>query len=97
LIEPGPYKTEFMSESSMKQAQGLPVYDATRQKLAAMLTPEMFGDPHATLNALFQVVDANSPPVHFIMGGLVPLVRQYYAARLDSWNQWESISRAAQG
>jgi len=61
------------------------------------LTPEMFGDPNATLNALFQVVDANSPPLHFIMGGLVPLVRQYYAARLGTWNQWESISHAAQG
>jgi len=97
MIEPGPFNTEFMSQSSMKQARPMPEYDAMRVQLAATLTPAMFGDPSATVEALFKVVDAEDPPLHFIMGGLTPLVRQCYAARLDGWTKWETVSAAAQG
>ena len=97
LIEPGPYATEFMSESSMRYAQQIPEYGAMREKLRGMLTPDMFGDPKATINALLQIVDAEAPPLHFIMGNLMHVVRQHYEARLEMWREWESISIAAQG
>jgi NAD(P)-dependent dehydrogenase (short-subunit alcohol dehydrogenase family) len=97
LIEPGPYATEFMSESSMAYTRQIPEYGLMREKLRGMLTGDMFGSPKATINALMQVVDAEVPPLHFIMGNFVPVVRQHYEARLETWRQWETISAAAQG
>ena len=62
-----------------------------------MLTPEIFGDPAATADAIFRAVDANEPPLRLVLGGLLPMIRQIYAGRLASWEKWEAVSNAAQG
>jgi NAD(P)-dependent dehydrogenase (short-subunit alcohol dehydrogenase family) len=97
LIEPGPFATDFMSESSMKHTAPMAEYEPVRQQLATMLTPEMFGDPAATADAIFSAVDADEPPLHLVLGPLLPMVRQIYAARLASWEKWEAVSNAAHG
>ncbi|MGA2078030.1 MAG: hypothetical protein ABSH52_31460 [Terriglobia bacterium] len=67
------------------------------EELSKLLTPDMFGDPNATAPALLKVVDADKPPVHVIFGPLLPLVKKVYGARIQSWEQWDEISRAAFG
>ncbi len=57
----------------------------------------MFGDPETTVDAILKVVDVDEPPLHIILGPLLPFVKQVYAARIKSWEQWEEVSRAAQG
>ncbi|CAH0357054.1 MAG: SDR family NAD(P)-dependent oxidoreductase [Sphingobium sp.] len=89
LIEPGPFKTDFMESSSLRHAAPLPAYDAAREQLAQALSPEMFGDPSATIKTLLSVVDAAEPPLHVMLGQqLLPMVKQIYAARIQSWEQW---------
>ncbi len=97
VIEPGPFATDFMSNSSMKHATPMAEYEPVRQQLATMLTPEMFGDPAATADAIFKAVDADEPPLHLVLGPLLPMIRQIYAGRLTSWEKWEAVSNAAQG
>jgi NAD(P)-dependent dehydrogenase (short-subunit alcohol dehydrogenase family) len=58
IIEPGAFHTEF--QSSIKNSRAMTEYDAVREKLWAMFTPDMFGDPEATSEALFKVVDAGA-------------------------------------
>jgi hypothetical protein len=56
------------------------------------------GDPRATAEALFKVVDAERPPLRFFLGSAnLPMVRAAYADRLATWEAWEAVSNAAQG
>ena len=96
LIEPGPFATDFMTDSSMKHTAPITAYDPVREQLSKMLTPDMFGDPNATASALLEVVDADQPPLNVIFGPMLPMVKQMYAARMHSWEQWESVASAAQ-
>jgi len=96
LIEPGPFATEFMGPS-LKQTAPMAEYEPVRQQLATMPTPEMFGDPAATVDAIFKAVDADEPPLHLVLGPLLPMIRQICAGRLASWEKWQTVSNAAQG
>jgi NAD(P)-dependent dehydrogenase (short-subunit alcohol dehydrogenase family) len=96
LIEPGPFKTDFISSTSLKNTRPIPAYDAARDQAARMLTPEMFGDPKTTSGTILRVVDAEEPPIHVILGSLLPLVKQVYAARIQSWKQWDDGSGGLQ-
>ncbi|MGH6614722.1 SDR family NAD(P)-dependent oxidoreductase [Sphingomonas sp.] len=91
LIEPGPFATDFMSETSMTRAAPIAAYDPMREQLAAVFTPEMFGDPATTIDAVFKIVDAPEPPLHIIFGPLLPLVRQGHQARLQILEEWEAV------
>jgi NAD(P)-dependent dehydrogenase (short-subunit alcohol dehydrogenase family) len=97
LIEPGPFKTDFLAPTSLKNATPNPAYAPVRDQLAKMFTSDMLGDPKATVDAILKLVDTDEPPLHLILGPLLPLVKQTYAARIQAWEQWEQISRAGQG
>jgi NAD(P)-dependent dehydrogenase (short-subunit alcohol dehydrogenase family) len=96
LLEPGAYATEF--SASRKEATPLDAYAALRQRVVGGLANEHRGDPHATAQALFEVVDAQEPPLRFIFGSqTLPIARAAYAERLATWEAWEAVSNAAQG
>jgi NAD(P)-dependent dehydrogenase (short-subunit alcohol dehydrogenase family) len=98
LIEPGAYATEFGSPQSLKMSEGMDTYAALRQQIFGRLSTAERGDPQATPNAVFAVVDAENPPLRFFLGsGNLPMVRAAYAARLATWEAWEAVSNAAQG
>lgn len=98
LLEPGAYATDFSSAASLKMAPGLDVYAELRRQAFAAGAAMAFGDPQATVPAVFAVVDAQEPPLRLFLGteGL-PVVRAAYAARIATWESWEAVSGAAQG
>lgn len=97
LIEPGAYATEFASPSSLKRADGLEVYDSLREQISSQLSGEKRGDPQATAEAILQIVDAQEPPLRFILGNQnLPQVRAVYADRIATWEAWAEVSNAAQ-
>ncbi|MFD3524213.1 SDR family NAD(P)-dependent oxidoreductase [Streptomyces sp. NPDC058653] len=98
LIEPLMFSTGLATESP--QVKQDPAYDHARGALyagaeAAGFTP---GDTAATSDALLALVDTPEPPMRVLFGtgGLEPL-RTEYAARLAGLEQWDHISRLAQG
>ncbi|GAB2548380.1 SDR family oxidoreductase [Spirosoma aerophilum] len=98
IIEPGAYATEFGSQESLKFAQGLDIYAAYKQEFFGGLATTERGDPNATPEALFQVVDDPQPPLRFFLGShCLPLMRATYADRLATWEAWEEVSNSAQG
>ncbi len=98
LIEPGAYATEFGSPASLKMAAGMDAYAELRQRVFGRLTSAERGDPKATPEAVLKVVDAEDPPLRFILGsGNLPMARAAYAERLATWEAWEAVSNAAQG
>ncbi|GAB3894319.1 SDR family NAD(P)-dependent oxidoreductase [Spirosoma agri] len=98
IIEPGAYATEFGSQESLKFAQGLDIYSDFKAQFVGGLKDMERGDPAATPEALFSIVDAENPPLRFFLGSHnLPWVRTAYAERLATWEAWEAVSNSAQG
>ena len=98
IIEPGAYATEFGSEESLKFAAGLDIYADFKTQFFERLRGMKRGDPNATPEALFQIVDAENPPLRFNLGSHnLDWVRTAYAERLATWEAWQSVSASAQG
>ncbi|AKD55681.1 SDR family NAD(P)-dependent oxidoreductase [Spirosoma radiotolerans] len=98
IIEPGAYATEFGSQESLKFAQGLDIYTNFKAQFVDGLKTMERGDPEATPEALFTIVDAENPPLRFFLGShCLPWVRAAYAERLATWEAWEDVSNSAQG
>lgn len=98
IIEPGAYATEFGSQESLKFAKGLDSYAEFKNQFFGNLGTMERGNPQATPDALFAVVDAENPPLRFFLGSHnLPWVRAAYAERMATWEAWESVSNAAQG
>jgi len=98
IIEPGAYATEFGSQESLKFAAGLDIYEDFKTQFFGGLRSMERGDPNATPEALFKIVDAENPPLRFNLGSHnLPWVRTAYADRLATWEAWDAVSSAAQG
>ena len=98
IIEPGAYATEFGSQESLKFAAGMDIYQDFKTEFIGEIRDMERGDPAATPQALFQMVDSANPPLRFFLGNQnLPWVRSAYAERLATWEAWESISNMAQG
>lgn len=98
IIEPGAYATEFGSQESLKFAAGLDIYaDFKAQFIESLKTLER-GNPDATPQAIFKIVDSENPPLRFHLGSHnLPWVREAYAERLATWEAWDDLSSSAQG
>ena len=98
IIEPGAYATEFGSPESLKFAAGLDIYKDFKEQFFGGLRGLERGDPNATPEALFKMVDSENPPLRFNLGSHnLPGVRKAYAGRLAIWEEWDAVSAAAQG
>jgi len=98
IVEPGAYATEFGSQDSLKFAAGLDIYADYKTQFFGRLGGMERGDPNATPEALFKMVDSENPPLRLFLGSKnLPGVRAAYADRLATWEAWESVSISAQG
>ncbi|MFJ4848603.1 MULTISPECIES: SDR family NAD(P)-dependent oxidoreductase [unclassified Streptomyces] len=98
LIEPLMFPTGLASASP--QIPQDPAYAHTRQALYAGAEASGFtpGDPAATSAALLALVDAPEPPLRVLFGtGGLEALRTEYAGRLAGLEQWDHLSRLAQG
>ncbi|WP_207534858.1 SDR family NAD(P)-dependent oxidoreductase [Desertivirga arenae] len=97
IIEPGAYATEFGSDQIGKLFSGNEVYHEFKTKFLEELQGIERGNPSATPQALFKVVDAENPPLRFNLGSHnLPGLKAVYAERLATWEAWDEISRSAQ-
>jgi NAD(P)-dependent dehydrogenase (short-subunit alcohol dehydrogenase family) len=98
LLEPGGYATDFADPSSIRTSLPIPAYNPIKEQLFAAFASESMGDPQATSDAIFKVVDDTEPPLRILLGATALLmVRKMYDERLASWEKWASVSAAAQG
>jgi NADP-dependent 3-hydroxy acid dehydrogenase YdfG len=98
IIEPGAYATEFGRPESLKFAAGLDIYQDFKTQFFSGLGEMERGDPNATPEALFKIVDAENPPLRINLGSHnLPWVRTAYSERLATWEEWDAVSTAAQG
>lgn len=97
IIEPGAYATEFGSQESLKFAKGMDIYSDLKTQFIGTIKDLERGDPNATPQALFQIVDTENPPLRFHLGNKnLPWVRAVYEERLALWEKWDAVSSSAQ-
>jgi NAD(P)-dependent dehydrogenase (short-subunit alcohol dehydrogenase family) len=98
IVEPGAYATEFGGPSSGKVAEGLDIYAGLKEKVFEGLKTMERGDPKATPEAMFKLVDAENPPLRLMLGSHnLPQIRAAYADRLAIWEEWKTVAESAQG
>jgi NAD(P)-dependent dehydrogenase (short-subunit alcohol dehydrogenase family) len=71
IVEPGPFRTEFLGGSLVKTANTLPDYAATAGKTrtsALERNGKQQGDPAAAADAIVRAVMSPHPPVHLLLG-----------------------------
>jgi NAD(P)-dependent dehydrogenase (short-subunit alcohol dehydrogenase family) len=99
LVEPGGYATDWSGPSAVR-AERLPAYEEVWRKREAMFSSatRTRGVPEATGPAILEIVDAEQPPLRVFFGaGPLQMIRPEYAQRLATWEQWDELSKAAQG
>lgn len=98
IVEPGAYATEFGSQDSLKFANGMDVYNSFKDQFVERIKTTKQGDPKATPEAIFKLVDTANPPLRLFLGDQnLPEIREAYKQRLKIWEEWEAVSNAVQG
>jgi NADP-dependent 3-hydroxy acid dehydrogenase YdfG len=96
IIEPGAYATEFGREESLQFASGMDLYKDYKEAFFNKLRDIERGDPNATPEAIFKVVDSKNPPLRINLGSHnLAEVRKVYADRIAIWEEWDEVSAAA--
>ena len=99
VIEPGPFRTDFLGRSGKLAQRELPEYAETAGKAREYLRTQAGkqpGDPQRAIEALIAVADSPNPPLHLILGKIA-LTR--FRDKLSQWQKeiavWESVTAGA--
>lgn len=99
LIEPGPFRTDFLGRSGVEAAKRIADYDGTAAKARQYQRDQdgkQPGDPVRAVQAMIEVVESPNPPLRLLLGaGALQRLR----AKLDNWQKeiaaWESTTTGA--
>jgi len=95
LVEPGPYTTDWAQDSAVR-SEPLPAYDAVRAGFKAKSMQFDRGNPAGTGDAMMQLIAMDTPPLRLMLGRMAwKVIEPVYAARLQTWRDWISLSNDA--
>ena len=96
VVEPGPFRTDFLGRSGKLAAKELPEYTDTAGKAREYLKTQAGkqpGDPQKAVEAIITVTESPNPPLHLILGKIA-LTR--FRDKLEQWKKematWESVT-----
>nr|WP_294949883.1 SDR family NAD(P)-dependent oxidoreductase [uncultured Mucilaginibacter sp.] len=97
LIEPNGFSTDW-SGASAEQTEAIDAYAPVKQAFADGATPDTWGKPEATTDAVLALIDSENPPLHFLLGKVAyPMVAGVYAARQADFDNWKDVAVEAHG
>lgn len=97
LVEPNGYSTDWAGASAV-QTKSIEAYNPVKETFQASATPDFFGNPEATADAIITLINSDNPPLRLLLGKVAyPAVKQAYEARLAEWESWKEISANAHG
>jgi NAD(P)-dependent dehydrogenase (short-subunit alcohol dehydrogenase family) len=99
IVEPGPFRTDFLGRSGVEARQRIADYDATAGKTRQYFHDQAGkqpGDPEKAVAAIIAAVEASDPPKHLVLG---KIAFNRMNARLEGWKQeldaWKQLSLGA--
>jgi len=97
LLEPNAFSTDWGGASAV-HTEANPLYEKVKADLFTNFTPDFFGKPEATVNAVLKLVDSEKPPLRLFIGKIsYPFVKQNYESRWAEWDAWKQVSDDAHG
>jgi NAD(P)-dependent dehydrogenase (short-subunit alcohol dehydrogenase family)/ketosteroid isomerase-like protein len=99
IVEPGPFRTSFLSDKSVKWAKPIADYaesvGKSRKTLRAM-DGKQPGDPARAAQAIIQAVEAGKPPLRLALGKMaLQHIRAALGGRLKELDAWAEVGAAA--
>jgi NAD(P)-dependent dehydrogenase (short-subunit alcohol dehydrogenase family) len=99
VVEPGPFRTDFLGRSGVVAETRIADYDNTAgnmRKYFAENDGKQPGDPLRAVHAMMQVAESPTPPLRLLLG---KSALQRVRAKLDSWQKeiaaWEPVTVGA--
>ena len=97
LIEPNGFSTDWSGASAF-QTEPNEAYGQIKKAFFEGATPDTWGNPESTTSAVLDLIDAENPPLHFLLGKIAyPVVKQVYSERLAEFETWKEVSADAHG
>jgi NADP-dependent 3-hydroxy acid dehydrogenase YdfG len=99
IVEPGPFRTDFLGRSGVVAKTRIADYDATAgnmRKYFAENDGKQKGDPVRAVHAMIQVVESPNPPLRLLLGASA---LQRLRSKLANWEkeiaEWEQVTTGA--
>ncbi len=96
IIEPGPFRTDFIGRSLDRATTPMPEYEPTVGKFLNFLNTiegKQPGDPVKAANAIIQMVESENPPLRFVLGKYAySKFRKKIEALTQELDAWEAIA-----
>jgi NADP-dependent 3-hydroxy acid dehydrogenase YdfG len=99
IIEPGPFRTDFLGRSGVVAKNRIADYDATAgsmRKYFAENDGKQKGDPLRAVHAMMQVVESPNPPLRLLLGASA---LHRLRSKLANWEkeiaEWEKVTVGA--
>jgi NAD(P)-dependent dehydrogenase (short-subunit alcohol dehydrogenase family) len=99
LIEPGPFRTDFLGRSGVEAKTQIPDYVSTAGKTREYFRTQagkQQGDPQKAIEAMIAVASSPNPPMHLLLG---KLALQRYRTKQKAFDAdvaaWESVTLEA--
>ncbi len=99
IIEPGPFRTDFLGRSGVLAEKRIADYDNTAGNMRKYFNDnngKQRGDPQRAVKAMIAVVESPNPPLHLLLG-VSALTR--FRGKLDNWQKeiaaWEKVTVGA--
>lgn len=99
LVEPGAFRTDFLSEHSIRRGEGrVAAYGATAHATLERLdrmAGRQPGDPARAARAIIAAVQSEAPPLHLVLGpDAIRRTRDVQAALGRELDAWEAVGAA---
>ena len=99
IVEPGPFRTDFLGRSGVHAANVIPEYDQTAGNMRRYFEAEngkQKGDPLRAVHAMMQVVDSPNPPLRLVLGAAaLKRVRTKIDSLQKELAAWETVTVGA--
>jgi NAD(P)-dependent dehydrogenase (short-subunit alcohol dehydrogenase family) len=97
-VAPGGFRTDFLSDHSVRRSRGAEVYaDSVGKALAHLdeVAGRQLGDPARGAAAILKLVDAPEPPLHLLLGSdALRRARVKLDAVIEEIDRWEDVTRS---
>jgi NAD(P)-dependent dehydrogenase (short-subunit alcohol dehydrogenase family) len=99
VVEPGPFRTDFLGRSGKEASLRLPDYETTVGKTREYFKTQAGkqpGDPQRAIEAVVEAISAPEPPQHLLLG---KIALQRFRTHLQQWGQeldkWQDLTNGA--
>ncbi len=96
IVEPGPFRTDFIGRSLVRAENSIDAYNETSGKFIQFLDTiegRQPGEPEKAARVLIQVVESDNPPLRLVLGKYAySKFRQKIASLTAELDAWEAIA-----